>query len=92
MLTAKKCLFVFMFCFLTASFSFHYLWAEEGSSPSNLQKAEEKQATAQKQPQITIAQPQFDMGEVYEGNTIVHAFAIKNTGTAELNINKVKAG
>jgi hypothetical protein len=32
------------------------------------------------------------MGEVYEGNTIVHAFAIKNTGTAELNINKVKAG
>jgi len=92
MLQAKKCLFIFMLCLLAFSFSFHDLWAEESSAPSNAKKVEVKQAATQKQPQLTIDQPQANLGEVYEGDPIVHTFTIKNTGTAQLNINKVKAG
>ena len=85
-----------VFCFLVASSSLH-LWAKEGSqgkASSEQQKAEgrQEQAPAQNQPRISFDAINFDAGEVWEGEKVVHTFTVKNTGTAELNISKVKAG
>jgi len=97
MFTIKKHFHIItIFCFLAASASFHYLWAKE--TPKNTtpdkQKAEEKQekASKQDQPQISLNSTKYDAGEVYEGDVIRHDFTVKNTGTAQLNIEKVKAG
>ena len=98
MFTIKKHFhLITMLCFLTAALSIQHLWAEERFSKKTLpdqQSAEEKQekASTQNQPQISIDSTQYDAGEVYEGDVIVHAFTVRNTGTAQLNIEKVKAG
>ena len=89
MYNPKKYIYlIFLLCFLTISFSFH-LWADEGS-----RKSENSQnlATSQNQPRIYFDAINFDAGEVLEGKNVVHDFIVKNTGTAELNISKVKAG
>ncbi len=44
------------------------------------------------QPHITIDTPEHDAGEVWENEDIVHAFIVRNTGTAQLDITNVKAG
>ena len=87
---------IVLLCFLTISFSFHS-WADEGSRksiPSEPQKSENVQnlAPAQNQPRISFDAINFDVGEVWEGGKVTHDFTVKNTGTAELNISKVKAG
>ncbi len=97
MLTVKKFLYLItIFCFLATCFSFHYLWAQETqqNNSKEKQKAEEKQEKAPKQdqPQISLDSTRYDAGEVYEGDVIINAFTVKNTGTAQLNIEKVKAG
>lgn len=98
MFTIKKHFhLITMLCFLTASLSLQHLWAEERFSKKTLpdqQNAEEKKeiVPTQNQPQISLDSTQYDAGEVYEGDVIVHAFTVRNTGTAQLNIEKVKAG
>ena len=86
MITVKKCVYLCTAVFLlTALFSFNKLRAEE--------KAEQAPpASTQNQPHLSLDAPQFDAGEVDEGAVIVHGFTVKNTGTAPLNIKKVKAG
>ena len=86
MITVKKCVCLYTAVFLvTALFSCNKLWAEE--------KVEKSTATnKQDQPQLSLDAPQFDAGEVDEGAVIVHGFTVTNTGTAPLNIKKVKAG
>ena len=87
MLTVKKCVHLYIAAMLlTALFSLNkLLWAEE--------KAEQSTAVStQDQPHLSLDAPQFDAGEVDEGTVIVHGFTVKNTGTAPLNIEKVKAG
>jgi hypothetical protein len=97
MFAAKKYFYLMgVFCFLVASSSLH-LWADEGSPgkvSSEQQKAEGRQekAPAQNQPRISIDAISFDAGEVWEGDTVSHTFTVKNTGTAELEIKKVKTG
>jgi len=44
------------------------------------------------QPQILIDSTHYDVGEVWEGEEIIHTFRIKNIGGAELNIKRVDAG
>ena len=86
MLTVKKCVHLCTVVFLlTALFPFSKLWAEEKVENSTA-------ASKQDQPHISLEATQFDAGEVDEGAVIVHGFAVKNTGTAPLNIEKVKAG
>jgi len=97
MFTAKKYFyFISTVCFLTTSLSFQYLWAKEElkKTPSIQEKDESKQkkASAQNQPQISLDSTHYDVGEVYEGDELIHSFIVKNTGKADLNIKSVKAG
>jgi hypothetical protein len=43
-------------------------------------------------PALVIPSPSYDMGGVWEGQTISHAFEVKNEGAAELKILEVKPG
>ena len=96
MLTVKKCLFIFILYFLATSFAFQPSWAKEASKKTlpDQQKVESTQEKAppQNQPQISIDSLRYSVGDIYEGEDVIHAFIVKNTGTAELNISKVKAG
>ena len=97
MLSVKICFrFIVVFCFLSASSSFHYVLAEATSKENisdarNIQGYQEK-ASAQNYPQISFESTQYDSGEVYEGDVIAHDFIVKNTGTALLDITDVKPG
>ncbi len=86
MQNVKKCIYLSTAVFLVAALlPCSNLWAEE--------KAETSAAAGkQDQPQISLDTTRFDAGEVDEGAVIVHGFTVKNTGTAPLNIEKVKAG
>ena len=86
MQNVKKCIYLSIAVFLVAAlFPYNNVWAEE--------KAEKSTAAGkQNQPQISLDATRFDAGEVDEGAVIVHGFTVKNTGTAPLNIEKVKAG
>lgn len=44
------------------------------------------------QPRLTIDAPDYDAGELWEGEDILHTFTIKNTGKALLDITNVKPG
>ena len=82
----KKCVHLCTVLFLvTALFPFRNLWAEEKAEKST-------PVDQQEQPHLSLDASQFDAGEVDEGAVIVHGFTVKNTGTAPLNIEKVKAG
>ena len=44
------------------------------------------------QPHISIDSASHNIGEIWEGEDIIHSFIVKNTGTAQLDIKNVKAG
>jgi hypothetical protein len=44
------------------------------------------------EPVLVITSPSFDVGAVWEGDTISHAFEVKNEGKAELKILEVRPG
>jgi len=44
------------------------------------------------QPHLVIAAPDYDAGELWESEDIIHTFIVRNTGTAQLDITNVKAG
>ena len=85
MRTEKKYVFILSLCFLIAALFPSYPGAQEAeSTPGN--------TSPDKVPHIAIDAAAYDVGEIYEGEIIVHAFTVKNTGTAELSIKDVKAG
>ena len=86
MQNVKKCIYLSTAVFLVAAlFPCSHLWA--------LEKAEKPTEAGQHdQPHLSLDTTRFDAGEVDEGAVIVHSFTVKNTGTAPLNIEKVKAG
>ena len=57
----------------------------------SVEKQSGKTATGD-QPGLSIESPSHNVGEVWEGNDIIHPFIVKNTGTAQLDIKNVKAG
>lgn len=84
-------------CFLAAPLSSGPLWAiEEGMikatvKPKPVENTEE-QSSGENQPAISFDSITYDAGEVWEGDTVIHTFMVKNTGTAELTIKSVKPG
>jgi hypothetical protein len=59
------------------------------------QESIEKQSghsAAGDQPRISIGSASHNIGEIWEGEDIIHSFIVKNTGTAQLDIKNVKAG
>ena len=55
-------------------------------------KKQPPKAVSGDQPEIVIEAKEYDAGEVYEGEEVVHTFKVKNKGKGELHINKVKPG
>ena len=96
MFDVRKYVYLVMgFCFLIGALSFN-LWAKDvaNEGASNLQKTGilQEQAPWPNQPHISFDAISYDVGEVWEGDVISHTFVVKNTGTSELTISKVKAG
>jgi len=85
MRTEKKYVFILSLCFLIAALFPSYTGAQEAESTPG-------DTSPDKVPRLAIDAAKFDAGAVYEGQTVVHAFTVKNTGTAELSIKDVKAG
>ena len=94
--TRKNFYLIFIICFLAASWSFCCLLSEEGAAEAvpDLQqdKDQQEQSPVQHQPRMHLESAKYDAGEVREGEKIIHSFTVKNTGTAELTISKVKTG
>jgi len=85
MYSPKKCFYlIVVFCFLIVPLS-SLVWSEEKGD-------EEAQAPLPKQPHMSFDSTNYDAGEVWEGDIVSHTFAVKNTGTSELTIYKVKPG
>ena len=43
-------------------------------------------------PVLVLPSPRYDSGTHWEGETVSHTFEVRNSGTAELKIFKVKPG
>jgi hypothetical protein len=43
-------------------------------------------------PVVEIPSPRYDAGSHWEGEVVIHAFKVKNTGSSELRILSVKPG
>ena len=50
------------------------------------------QKTTGDQPHLYMDSPSHNVGEIWEGEDIIHPFVVKNTGAAQLDIKNVKAG
>ena len=83
-------------CFLATSLSFRPVSAEEGLIKATVKKNKvettQDQSSGEDQPTISFDNTTFDAGDVWEGDTVSHTFAVKNTGTAVLTIKNVKPG
>jgi hypothetical protein len=84
-----------MVCFLVGSCA-HHLEAEKNSirTDSHIQKdkSTQEKVVVQDQPRISFDLKNYDAGEVWEGEEVSHIYTFKNTGTAQLNIEKVRTG
>lgn len=47
---------------------------------------------AEDQPNVVIEEMRYNFGEVFEQKAYVHTFRVRNEGTADLQIKKVKPG
>jgi hypothetical protein len=82
----KLCLFVFLGCIcLTSAYA-----ADSAGKPPKAKPAAPE--VSQGTPAIQIPESTYDFGEVPEGGEVVHDFKIKNTGKAELVIERVQPG
>ena len=83
-------------CFLATSLPFRPVSAEEGLIKATVKKKKvettQDQSSGEDQPTISFDNTTFDAGDVWEGDTVSHTFAVKNTGTAVLTIKNVKPG
>jgi hypothetical protein len=82
----KVCLFMLLGCICLATAHA----ADPAAKPSKAKPtaSEAPQGT----PVIQIPEATFDFGEVPEGGQVVHDYRIKNTGKAELLIERVQPG
>ena len=95
MLTEKKYILILVLTFTIAALLSSYPGVKEvTATPSDLEETGSTPGDTppEKVPHIAIDSATYDAGDVYEGTTVVHAFTVKNTGTAELSIKDVKAG
>jgi len=78
----------------SSSFTIKEAKTTHGQTGSEQIKNGEKKGkvTIEKQPSLSIDSPSYDAGAVWEGDEVIHTFTIKNTGTAQLDIKKVKGG
>jgi len=82
----KLCLFMFLGCFWLSG---AHAAEPAGKTPQPKPAAPEASPGT---PVIQIPEATFDFGEVLEGGEVVHDYKIKNTGKAELQIERVQPG
>ena len=63
----------------------------KGANITPVKQASDKSTTGD-QPHLSIDPSSHNVGEIWEGEDIIHSFIVKNTGTALLDIKNVKAG
>ena len=62
------------------------------ASEPQIAESKKEAFSSESQPQISLDSIHYELGEVWEGDEIIHTFIAKNTGTAQLNIKDVRAG
>lgn len=69
-----------------------YLFALLGAcgAPSTDSSRDEDSTSAQGEPIIVIAEPEFNFGKVKQGVPVEHTFKIQNKGKGELVIDKAR--
>jgi hypothetical protein len=90
------CVLVYIICVVAPAF------ANEGAPPANapVPAVTNQEKTSTTEPQAAmdpnalavIPSDSYDFGSVYEGNDVFHDFIVKNGGTSDLKIIKVKSG
>ena len=58
--------------------------------PSAFAATHRQTSEAKAQPSIQVKELVYDFGEILEGAEVEHEFIVKNTGTADLNIERVQ--
>lgn len=58
--------------------------------PSAFAASHKQASEAKAQPTIHVKELVYDFGEVMEGKEVEHEFIVRNTGTADLNIERVQ--
>jgi hypothetical protein len=67
---------------------------KENTPSESIQKKEEgaDKGETRAVPDMVLKNNEYDVGEVYEGDPVAHAFIIKNRGKGDLVIQSVKPG
>ena len=67
---------------------------KENTPPESIQRKDEATDTGETiaVPDMVLKNNEYDVGEVYEGDPVAHAFIIKNQGQGDLVIQSVKPG
>jgi hypothetical protein len=88
------CFFIVAFCSGTLSLTTSVSQEKKAiATPKDRAvKKQQTEAVSANQPAIVIEAKEYDAGEVYEGDEVIHSFIVKNKGKGELHINKVKPG
>ena len=58
--------------------------------PSAFAATHRQSSEAKAQPSIQVKELMYDFGEIMEGTEVEHEFIVRNTGTADLNIERVQ--
>ena len=58
--------------------------------PSAFAASHRQASEAKAQPSIQVKELVYDFGEIMEGSEVEHEFIVRNTGTADLNIERVQ--
>jgi len=58
--------------------------------PSAFAATHRQASEAKAQPSIQVKELVYDFGEIMEGSEVEHEFIVRNTGTADLNIERVQ--
>ena len=81
-----------LFTALALLVSFTSLTAAESAKATSDTKPAAKEETSDKAPRLTIVEPVKDYGTIPKGEKLEWAFAVKNTGNADLQIISAKPG
>lgn len=87
----QRCFLIGTLCATCILMPGHALAAEGKVAPPASSPAQPA-AAIEVRPSIQLPETSFDFGEAMEGSEVTHEFVVKNTGSAELQIQQVRPG